>query len=122
MKTNYEAIAEEYYTLIGEKNTEGIKKYLHPDVEWIGPMATLKGKEAVLQATNNFVNAIRSLKVCAKFGAENQAMIVHESDIPGVAKDFRGAALINFRDGLISRIELFYDASRLMQKKEEIFS
>ena len=117
METNNAAMAEEYYTLVGQKNAEGIKKYLHPDVELYGPLATLKGKEAVIEATSNFMNAFKSLTIRAKFGAGDQAMIVYDVDIPGIAKDFPGASLLSFRDGLIVRIELFYDASRFLEKK-----
>lgn len=113
--------AEEYYKLVGAKNVEGIKKYLNPDVEFYGPLATLKGRDAVIEATSNFMKAFKSLVIRAKFGAGDQSMIVYDVDIPGIAKDFPGASLLNFRDGLIIRIELFYDGSRFLEKKEEIF-
>lgn len=116
------ARAEEYYKLIGDKNAEAIKKYLHSDVEFYGPLATLKGKEAVIQATSNFMNMFKSLTIRAKFGAADQAMIVYDVDIPGIAKDFPSASLLRFHEGLIVRIQLFYDGSRFLEKREEIFS
>lgn len=114
--------AEEYYKWVGEKNIEGVKKYLDPDVEFYGPLATLKGREAVIKATSNFMDAFKSLSIRAKFGAGDQAMIVYDIDIPGIAKDFPGASLLTFRNGLIVEIELFYDGSHFVKKKEEIFS
>lgn len=122
MKVTNEARAEEYYKLIAEKNVEEMKKYLHPDVEFYGPLASLKGKEVVIQATNNFMNMFKSLTIRAKFGTDEQAMIVYDVDIPGIAKEFPGASLLNFHEGLIVRIQLFYDGSRFLEKKEEIFS
>jgi hypothetical protein len=122
METNNVTLAEEYYKLVGEKNAEEIRKYLHPDVEFSGPLATLKGREAVVEATSNFMNMVASLTIRAKFGTEEQAMIVYDSEIPGIAKEFPGASLLNFRDGLIVKIQLFYDGSRFIEKKEEIFS
>ena len=122
MKANPAALAEEYYKLVGEKDAEGVKKHLHPDVEFYGPLATLKGKESVVEATGNFMKAFKSLTIRAKFGAGDQAMVVYDVDIPGIAKDFPGASLLSFREGLIVRIELFYDGSRVVEKKEEIFS
>ena len=104
--------AEAYYTLVGEKNAEGMKKYLHPDVEFYGPMGNLKGREAVLEATSNFMKVFKSLTIRTKFGAGDQAMVVYDVDIPGMAKDYPGASLLNFRNGLIVRIELFHDNSR----------
>lgn len=108
--------AEEYYKLIGEKDVEGIKKYLDHDVEFYSPLATLKGKEAVVGATGNFMNAIASLKIRAKFDSEDQAMIVYDVDFPGMTSNFPGASLLTFRNNLIVRIELFHDASHF--KKE----
>lgn len=116
METNNMARAEAYYTLVGERNVEGIKKYLHSDVEFLSPLATSKGKEAVVKATTGFMNTFKSLSIRAKFGADDQAMIVYDVDIPGIAKDFPGASLLTFRDGLIVRIELFFDASQFRQK------
>lgn len=108
--------AEEYYKLIGEKNVDGVKKYLDHDVEFYSPLATLKGKEAVVKATGNFMNAIASLKIRAKFDSGDQAMIVYDVDFPGMASNFPGASLLTFRNNLIVRIELFHDASHF--KKE----
>jgi ketosteroid isomerase-like protein len=119
---NAAALAEQYYKQVGKKNIEEVKKFFHPDVELFGPLATLKGKEAVTQATINFMNLIESLNVRAAFGLGHQAMIVHDSDIPGIAKGFPGAVLLSFQEGLIIRLELFYDSKRLIEKRDEIFS
>lgn len=119
MEKNNLARAEEYYTLVGEKNAEGVKNFLHPDVEFYGPLATLKGKKAVFEATSNFMNAFKSLAIRAKFSAGEQGMIVYDVDLPGIAKVFPGASLLNFRDGLIVRIELFYDGGRVVEKKKK---
>jgi hypothetical protein len=122
MEKNYAVKAAEYYKLVGEKNAEGFKKFLHPDVEFYGPLATLKGKEAVIEATSKFMSMFKSFTILAKFGAENQAMIVYELDIPGIVKEFPSASLLNFSDGQIVRIQLFYDARPFVAKSEEIFS
>lgn len=122
MEKSNVALAETYYRLVAEKNIDGIKNYLDPQVEFYGPLATLKGKEAVLGATNNFMKSFKSLAIRAKFEAGDQAMIVYDVDIPGIAKDFPGASLLTFREGMIIRIQLFYDGSRFAEKREEIFS
>ena len=122
MHTKNAALAEGYYTQIGQKNVEGIKKYLHPDVELYSPLATVKGKEAVIKAASHFMDAIKSLTIRAKFGSEDQAMIVCDSNMPGITERFPTASLLSFRNDLIIKIELFYDGRRLVEKKEEIFS
>ena len=111
METNNAARAEAYYNLMAEKNLEGIKKYLHPDVEFYGPLSTTKGKESVGESIGSFMKAFNSLKIRSKFGTQDQAVIIYEVDIPGISKDFPSAALLNFHDGLINRIQLFFDGS-----------
>jgi hypothetical protein len=122
MTTNNLAIAVEYYKNVGAKSVEGFSKFLHPDVEFIGPLATMKGKDAVINATTNYMYAITSLVIRAQFAAGDQTMIVYEIDMPGFVTDFPGASLMTFRDGMIVRIQLIYDGSRLLKKKDEIFS
>lgn len=116
MATSNLVKAEEYYKLIGAKNVEGIKKHLDSDVEFYSPLATLKGKEAVAEATGNFMKAFKSLKIRAKFASEDQAVIVYDVDIPGVAENFPGASLLTFRNNSIVRIELFHDASHFAKE------
>lgn len=108
MEKNNIARAEEYYQLVGAKNVEDVKKYLSPDVTFFSPLASLKGKEAVIMATSHFMDALKSLTIRAKFGSDGQAMIVYDVDLPGVEKEFPGASLLTFEDGLIVRIELFF--------------
>lgn len=122
MTTNNLAIAVEYYKNVGAKNIEGIAKFLHPQVEFYGPLASMKGKEAVIDATSNFMNAITSLTIRAQFDSGNQTMVVYEVDMPGIAQDFPGASLMTFCEGMIVKIQLIYDGSRLLKKKDEIFN
>jgi len=119
----YAVKAEKYYRLIGGKDVDGIKEFIHSNVEFYGPLAALKGKQAVIEATHNFMKAFNSLKIRAKFGEGNQAVVIYDVDIPGVAKNFPGVSLLTFQEDLIIKIELFYDGSPFSQKnKEEIFS
>jgi ketosteroid isomerase-like protein len=122
METKNAVLAGEYYRLVGEKNAKEVEKLLHSDVEFHGPLATLKGKEAVIKATSNFMKMFKSLTIRAKFGAKDQAMVVYDVDIPGMSEAFPGASLLTIKGGRVARIELFYDGSRFIEKKEEVFS
>ena len=44
------AFAEAYYTAMNNRDAARIASYLHSDIQFIGPMATLAGKDAVLEA------------------------------------------------------------------------
>ena len=114
--------AEEYYTLIGQKNKEDVKKFLDDKVEFKSPLAQIKGKQAVVSATCNFMDALTALRIRAKFAAEDKALIVYDVDLPGIAENFPGVSLLTFRNGFIVNIELFHDASLFGRKREEIFS
>lgn len=117
MENNSMARAHAYYTLVGEKDVEGIKQYLHPDVKFSSPLSSCQGKDAVVKATTGFMNTFKSLSIRAKFGSEDQAIIVYDVDIPGIAQDFSGVSLVTFDDGLIAKIELFFDASSFRASK-----
>src|SRR5690348_2761309 len=107
MNQNSMAIAEAYYTAMGEKNMAGVEKYLHSDVQFIGPLDEMTGKGPVLEAIRKFVAIFKTLKIRAKFGSENQAMIVYDVDFPAPIGNLPGASLVTFQEGLITKIELF---------------
>lgn len=113
MKADTKALGTAYYTALGEKNLEAVKECLHPDIQFSDPQEKVIGREAVLAAAKGFTGIFKTLTIKAKFGSENQAMIVYEVEIPGLSKNLKSASLLSFQDGLISKIELFYDSRNL---------
>jgi hypothetical protein len=108
-----------YYTALGKKNLEEVKEYLHPHIHFTDPQEQVIGKEAVLKAATGFSTIFKSLTIRAKFGSENEAVIIYEVEIPNFAKPLRAASHLSFRDGLISKIDLIYDTGCFKEKKEE---
>lgn len=108
-KTN-EDTAEAYYITMGEKNLEGMEKYLHPHVEFISPFAKHKGKEAVLEAAKKFMSLFQTLTIRAKFGSNEQAVMVYDVGLSSPIRNIPTASLMTFQDGRIEKIELFFDA------------
>lgn len=113
MKRDTKAIGVAYYMALAEKNIEKVSKYLHPDVQFTDPQEKLIGREAVLKAAQGFAGIFKNLKIRAPFGSEDQAMIVYEVEIPDITKKLQAASLLSFEEGLISKIELFYDTKGL---------
>jgi len=113
MKTDTKAIGVAYYTALGEKNIEKVSKYLHSDIQFTDPQETVIGRESVLKAAQGFAGIFKTLTIRAPFGSEDQAMIVYEVEIPGLSKKLQAASLLSFQEGLISKIELFYDSKGL---------
>ena len=110
------ASAEAYYKAMDDKDVSGMAQYLHSDVQLVGPMDALTGKEAVLEAAKRLFNLIKSIKVRAKLGSDDQAMLTYDMDFAEPVGICRAAVLMTFKEGLIARSELFFDA-RPFEKK-----
>ncbi len=107
---------------MGLKNGDNLEKFLHPDVQFIGPMAVVNGKAAVLEAAKKLIALIEGVTIRAKFGSEDGAMLAYDMIFPAPIGLLRSATLFTFQDGLISKLELFYDSAVMVKKREEIFS
>ena len=114
---NKQNIAVAYYTALGEKNLKDVEKCLHPDIHFINPQGEMKGKEAVLKAAQGFTSIFTMLTIVGKFESETQAVIIYEIEVPHLSKSLRAVSLMNFQEGLISRMELIFDPRALMEKK-----
>jgi hypothetical protein len=122
MSENNLKLVSAYYRAMNEKNLAGIEKCLHPEILFIGPLAEMAGKDAVLESVKRFFLIFNKLTVRSKLGSEDQAMVVYDLDCPAPIELFRAAAFMTFKDNLIARLELFYDARPFEKKKEQIFS
>lgn len=114
---NTASTAVAYYTALGNKNIEEVKKYLHPHIQFSDPQEKVVGKEAVLKAAQGFMAIFKALTIRAKFGSDDQAVVVYDVEIPNFAKNLRAASLLSFQEGLISQIELIYDTRCFVEQK-----
>lgn len=108
-----------YYKAMNDKDVPGMGRYLHPDVQLMSPMEHLTGKEAVLEAAKKLSRHIQSIKMHAKFGSEEQAMVSYDMNFAEPIGVCRAAALMTFTDGLIARNELFFDARPFAKKGQK---
>ena len=116
MNHNNVALAEAFYTAMGEKNVGTMEKYVHPDIQFTAPLAKLQGKEAYLEALKGFATFFKTLTTRATFGEGDQAVVVYDVDCPAPVGKLPSVALLTFQEGLIIRVELFYDARSFDQK------
>lgn len=121
MSKNYADIGAAYYTAWGEKNVAAMGVLLHPDVQIIGPLAETVGKEVILEGLRRGAAHFNTLNIRAKFSSGDQAMVVLDLHSPAPVGITRSASLLTFRDGLIAKIELFFDASPMQNMKEKIW-
>jgi ketosteroid isomerase-like protein len=104
------ASAEAYYKAMNDKDLSGMARHLHPDIRLVTQMEELTGKEAVLEAAKRLLPLINSIKVHAKFGSEDQAMLTYDMNFAEAIGVCRAEALMTFKDALIMRNEVFFDA------------
>ena len=116
------SLAESYYNAMLAKDFDKMTIYLHDNVHFIGPLAEMHGKDAVVLAAKNFGGILQDIQIRSRFSSGNQIMFAYDMIVPAPIGKFRAAVLMEFADQLISKIELFYDASPFQEKKSEIFS
>lgn len=124
---NYEndrhlGIATKYYHEMLQKNFDAMADCLHPDVIFIGPLAEMSGKAAVVSAAKNLSQILNDIQIRAKFSFGNQIMFAYDFMFPTPIGKLRAAVLMEFTNQLISKIELFYDGRPFEEKQNEIFS
>ncbi len=111
-----------YYTAMGNKDLSGMEGHLHSQVHFLSPMVEMTGKQAVLEAAQKLFNNLNSLEIRAKCAAVDQVILVMDMDCSAPIGILRAASFLSFKDGLIVRIELFFDPRQFVSKKEEIFT
>lgn len=107
--------AEDYYRAMLLKDFDKMASFYHKDVRFIGPREDLCGKDAVLAAAKGFAMVLRDIKIRSKCFSENQVMLAYDIFAGAATGAFRAAVLIDFTDGLIARIELFFDGSSFQE-------
>ena len=114
-------IATAYYRGVGKKDVKSVENYLHPDVQVISPLATVNGKTPVLESIKAFSDSLKSLTIRSKFESGDQAVIVYDIDLPAPIGLNRTASLFTINNGLITKIEHFYDSAPFASQKEKFF-
>lgn len=112
MSKNNGELARSYYEAMGRKDEKTIEGYLHPSVTFLSPLAQFGGKAAVFSWVRGFLPVFDSLTIRSVCANEGQAMLAYDIRFPNSASVVRGAALLDISENLISRIELFFDASK----------
>lgn len=102
-------IAESYYSSMLEKRFDDMTACLHDDIDFISPMAEMQGKEAVSLSAIGLSQTLESIEIRSKFCEGNNVMLVYDFFFSMPKIKLRSAALMDFKDDKISKIELFFD-------------
>ncbi len=108
-QTNIET-AKSYYESFNRKDLSRLQSYLHPDVHYVAPMGTLSGRSAVAEAASRLFTILKQITIRAEFDSANDIVLIYDLYYGDKGEICRTASMMHFTDGLISRIELFYDA------------
>lgn len=111
MESNPAAIAEAYYKAMSQRNLLVLEGMLSKGVTFKSPFSTASGKENILKLTEEWIGTFETLTVRSVLSAPNQAAVVYEARISGMPEGIPTVSLLSIEQGLITQIELFYDAS-----------
>lgn len=92
-----------------KKNIASLEKHLHPDIEFKTPLGEKKGREEYLGALKGFLSAIQELTIREIFEKEKCAVVIYDVDFSDPIGKVPTTSLLHFHEGLIRKVELFYD-------------
>lgn len=110
MNNTTHEIALNYYTAMSNKNISDLEKYLHPDVQFLAPLARVSGKNKFVENVKGFASFFSSIEIRSVLGSDDQAVVVYDVKCPSPIGSISTAALLTLEEELITKIELFYDA------------
>lgn len=116
------SIVLSYYDAINHNDPNLAAKKLADDVKIISPLATKTGKVDVIEALKNICSIVERVTIRSKFSSEDHVMLALDMRFPKPIGILRVASLLKLEQGLIARIEMFYDSQVIISKKDEIFS
>ncbi len=117
MKQNSATYVEEYYKAGLKQNFTEMAKFLHPEVQFSAPLAQLNGREAVVEAAKGFFGFLKSIDFRSSFSSDNEAMLIYDAFFPEPIGRFPAALFVTFEDGLMRKMELFYDPRPLLANR-----
>ncbi len=101
--------AENYYGSMLKKDFDTMARYLHQNVEFIGPLSKAHGKAEVIEAAKSFSNALLDISIRSRFACDDRIVLIYDLTFSASSEKLPAAVMMNFTDNLISRIEVFYD-------------
>ncbi len=92
------------------KDLNAIARHLHSEVDFVGPMVQMHGRDAFLRSTERILPLLERFEPRGSFLAGNKATFIYDFVCRSPIGVVRTAELVRFEDNLIRHVELFYDA------------
>ena len=109
-------LAESYLRAWQRKDLREIGEHLHPNVHFKGPMTETTGKEAYLAGAQRIFPILQSFTLRFSFASGGRVVAIYDFNCSEPIGVCRTAELITFQNGLISGVELFFDARPFDQR------
>jgi hypothetical protein len=103
-------IADNYIKAWNRKDADGIAQLLSPDVHFVGAMAETDGRDLYVEAVRRMFPILKGIEVRSKFASGSEVMLAYDFNCSEPIGKCRTAELLTFRNGLITRSEIFFDA------------
>ena len=119
MKREYHiGIGKAYYIAMLEKRFDDMASYVHPKVNFSGPLSIMEEKQSVIEAGKEFSRLLHAIMIREALEADNKVVLVLDMLCSDPIGKFRSVSILSFAEGLIVGIELFYDRGNVDASKK----
>ena len=121
MSPNLE-IVRAYYDAINRKQVDVAADQLAEHVEIHSPLGSKYRKADMVEALKGFATLVQQITMTTEYPVDDHIMLAYDMLFPEPIGVLRAARLIKLHQQKIVHIELFYDAQKVLSKKELIYS
>lgn len=116
------ATVRAYYDAINRKQVDVAADQLAEHVEIHSPLGSKYGKGDVVEALKGFATLVQQITITTECPVDDHIMLAYDMLFPEPIGMLRAAGLTKLQQQKIVYIELFYDAQKILSKKELIYS
>ena len=99
-----------YIDAWNRKDVGAIRRLIHPDAHFKGPMSETSGRDALVAAVERMLPMVKSVEIRSSFANGNEAMFTYDFECAPPIGVSRVADHMVIEDGLIRDTEVIFDA------------
>ncbi len=110
MSSSMADVCTRYVDAWRRKDSESILALLHPEIHFKSPTAETEGREKYIPGLTRFLSIVERVDLRAQFVSNEGAMFAYDFVCRAPIGVCPTAELVRFKDGLIRKSEVFFDA------------